>query len=183
MTSRSSRAGRRVPRPRTITQWIVVAVVAYVLLSGALLLLARQRALAGLRTLERARATLTPADLLAGEGEAELRRAEEHFDAAQRFVGAFPLAPVRAMPVIGRQVRSFDALTGAARDTASIGRDALAEARATVGDELPAGAARVALMTTLADIATRTADRLDAVPLGPSARARSGRSTGRGAAS
>lgn len=157
----------RTPRPRTLVRWLVGVAALYVVVAAGLLLLARHQAIEGLDTLDEARDDLTPADLLHGEGEAVLRDARGDFSAAHTITQSALFAPLRALPVLGRQLRSFDALAGGARDITSIGADALQEARAQLGGSLPQGPARVAVLRELGAIAARTRDRVVAVDLGP----------------
>ena len=153
---------------RRVLRWVVLGVVVYAAAVVAVLLVARARATDGQRILEQARDELTTKDLIEGRGEQQLRAAAGRFDIAQRMAGSVALLPLRALPIAGRQLAAFDSLAGAARDTATVARDALHDARSRVGDTLPTGPDRVRVLRDLQAIAKRAAARLRTVSLGPS---------------
>jgi hypothetical protein len=136
--------------------------------AAALLLIgARSSAQAGLAEMEALRTGASPASLLSGSETEALRRAEAHFDRARAALRSLPVSPFRALPVVGRQLRSADALTRAAGEVADAGGDALDEAVALVEGGAAAGPERTRLIAELAEVAGRSERRVAAVDLGP----------------
>jgi hypothetical protein len=78
------------------------------------------------------------------------------------------VSPLRALPVVGRQIRSFDALAAAAATTADDGSVAVSEASALLESGLDDPGARVAAAVGLAETLTVLEQQLEAVDLGPS---------------
>jgi hypothetical protein len=154
-------------------RWLVLAAAAgagaavWILVALLTLLSARDATRAGVDVLERSRDLLTPEAVADGRGLDVLQEAQEHFDRARDRARSPWLTPLRVLPVLGRQVRSVDALTTAAADVADIGVETLD----ATDDELtrvPAdGAARVGTADRIADAASRAAARLGEVDLGP----------------
>jgi hypothetical protein len=136
--------------------------------TAVLLVGARTSALAGLAELEAIRAGATASTLLSGAETAGLRRAEAHFARARSALRSVPVSPLRALPVVGRQLRSADALTGAAGEVADAGGDALDDAVALAEGGAGAGPERARLVAQLAEVAERAERRVVAVDFGPS---------------
>lgn len=98
----------------------------------------------------------------------ELRTAAKRFGAAHDRAGGLVLAPLRVLPVIGRQLRSVDALSGAAATVADAGVDAVERAGAVFEDPAAAGRARIAQVRELRDVIDDVATRLETIDdLGP----------------
>jgi len=115
-----------------------------------------------------ARDQLGPEQLADGEPLGELRIAESRFRAANERAGGVLLAPLRLAPVIGRQLRSVEALSGAAHEVARAGVDAVERAGVLFDDPAGEGQARVDQVQRLAQIVDDVAARLDAIEdLGP----------------
>ncbi len=106
-------------------------------------------------------------DVLDGSVEPRLVEVREHFAAAGDAIGPFWMAPARSLPVVGRQLRSADALADTAVTLADTGLGAVARTRAAVDDGDLTGAGRVELVETLADVVTDASVALDGVDLGP----------------
>ena len=151
----SRRAVRRARRRRLwlrrLAWGLGIAVVAYVAVAALLVWSARSSAQDGLDRLEEASETLTTADLLEGEGEAVLRAARDRFETANDRFGSPLLEPVRVLPVLGRQVRSLEDMSGAAAEVSRVSADGVAEAAAVVAGEVPAGPERVEALRLLRD--------------------------------
>lgn len=139
--------------------WSVVGVVG--------LLRARGRAQAGIDRLERAQGTLQAADILRGDGLDTLRAANADFAAAHDSTGWVVTGPLRILPVVGRQVRSVDALAGAAERVTAVGARATDRAQRAVAEPAEAGPARLALVDRLATIGDDARRDLDDIDLGP----------------
>jgi hypothetical protein len=99
---------------------------------------------------------------------ADLRTAHVRFAAAHDRSSGFVLAPLRFMPVIGRQLRSVRALSGAAEQVAAAGADAVARAGAVFEHPAASGPDRVTQVRSLREIVDDVAERLDTIEdLGP----------------
>ena len=139
----------------------------WVVACTALLLLARRDLQQGVDLLEKARDELGPADLTEDEGLALLHRAEQRFDSADSLIDLPVVAPMRLLPVVGRQVRSADALAGAAHEAVTIGTAAVEDARDLLDRHDGGGVERVRLARGLADVAAEARAGLAALDLGP----------------
>ncbi|MFN8037010.1 MAG: DUF4012 domain-containing protein [Acidimicrobiia bacterium] len=159
---------RRRARRRWIVAGILVVVVGWLAVAGLQLLAARRAAVRGIDRLEAFKRTLSPAELIRGHGLDELRRAERDFASAGDDLGSPFVAPLRYLPVLGRQVRSVDALTHSARHVIGAGTTAVTDARREIHGRQSSGPGRVAIVERLGGIAARTSLRLRSVDLGPS---------------
>ncbi len=128
---------------------------------------ARQRTQAGIDRLQKARDVLSPTGLVKGQGIGLLQAAEDDFASARHSVRSPLVAPLRVLPVIGRQVRSVDAMTGAAAKVVDAGVDAISLARGQLRRVQPQGHGRVVLVDRLGRIAAQAHQRITAVSLGP----------------
>ena len=139
----------------------------WLLATGTLLVGARASAHAGMAELEAVRANASPSGLLSGAETARLRQAEVHFAEARATLRSLPVSPLRALPVVGRQLRSADALARGAGEVAGAGAEALDDAAALVEGGAGDGPQRARLLAELAEVAGRTQRRVAAVDLGP----------------
>jgi hypothetical protein len=115
-----------------------------------------------------ARELLGPDEVADGAPLGDLRVAQKRFDAAHDRAGGFVLAPLRLAPVIGRQLRSIDALSGAAEQVARVGVDAVERAGVLFDDPAGEGTARVDQVRALSAIVDDVAESLERVDdLGP----------------
>ena len=115
-----------------------------------------------------ARDQLGAEEVADGEPLPALREAADRFGAADDRVGSIVLSPLRLLPVVGRQLRSVDALAGAAAGVAETGADAIERAQVVLDDPAGGGEARVEQAQTLRDIVADVAERLAAIDdLGP----------------
>lgn len=155
--------GRRRGRAR---RWILAAVALWLAAAGVLLALAGLEARAGLRAAERAREAAS-VDVTSSPALDELRRADDRFGRAAARAGSPVVAPLKVLPVLGRQIRSLDALATGAAEVAGVSARALEagqEALATT----PAGRDHAPeLLRTLGGIATDADRELAGVDLGP----------------
>ncbi|CAN5159396.1 hypothetical protein BH24ACT1_BH24ACT1_04790 [soil metagenome] len=141
----------------------VWAVVAAVTLAGAVV-----SARAGLATLEEVREDASVSTLGSPQDDAvRLRDAEAHFDTARARVRSLAVSPLRALPVVGRQLRSVDHLSDAAGEVAGTAADALGQIRDRLEGGLPSGPDRAGLLADMAEVAGGAEERLAAVDLGP----------------
>ena len=161
---RQRRGWRRLLRPATLALlglgvWLVVV--------GLTLTWARNDAARGLDLIEQARSRSSPADLAQGRPAGPLREARSSFESSSRLLGSPVLAPLRLLPVAGRQLRSGHALTKAAAEVAGAGVDAVSGASSALARPHGSGPERVALLRELSGVAGRAAERLRRVDLGP----------------
>ena len=118
------------------------------------------------RDLEQLRASYSSEELLEQEGRDGLRAVGARFIASERRLSSIVLAPVRITPVLGRQVRSLEALASAGGeviDTAADAAEVIDGLRATVEMR-----GRVATVEELGATVAAVEVRLSAVSLGPS---------------
>jgi hypothetical protein len=146
----------------------VLLVLAWLGLCAVLLLAARRHATTGLDAVNAAKKLTTPNDLLRGAPIRPLQSARREFKSAHDNLASPAVAPLKVLPVLGRQLRAATSLVGAAADVADAGASGVVDAKAAL--ELPheTGAQRIALLRQLHDIAERADKRLGAVDLGPS---------------
>ena len=143
-----------------VTVWAVFA--GWSLVRGSLDLLA------GKRALDAARAHAQVADLVEGRPVDDLRHAHARLGDAHRRLGAPVLAPVRVVPVVGRQVRSLSAMAGATATLAEAGATGVGQAAGIVKGGAITGAERAAAARQLAHVAAETLARVEDLDLGPS---------------
>jgi hypothetical protein len=167
-TPRRARGEGGAVRVRTVVIAVAAVVLVWMVIGVVGLLFARSRAQAGIDRLDRAQSTLHAADLLRGEGLDALRGANADFAAAHRAAGPLVTAPLRILPIVGRQVRSVDALAGAAEQVTGVGADATERAQQAVRAPARTGADRLALVDRLATIGASARRDLTGVDLGPS---------------
>ena len=140
-------------RRRTRRRRVVLVVFGVVLLwlgvTAVLLVLAAGDARAAEERLRRLEGSMSGADLLRGEGVDDLRRAHQELRSANRKASSPIVAPLEVLPVVGRQVRSFQGLLRASSGVLGTGVEALDATREQLDGDLPQGAARVELISSL----------------------------------
>ena len=145
-----------------------VLLLLWVAASAFLLLRAAGDLRAGRDAAERARDDLDARAVAAGTPLEPLREAERRFARAESTTGGLLLAPVRLLPVVGRQLRSVHALSGAAGEVAAAGAEAVDRAQAVLDDPAAGGPARVTQVRLIRDTVRRASERIAAVDdLGP----------------
>ncbi|HWC10714.1 MAG TPA: DUF4012 domain-containing protein, partial [Acidimicrobiales bacterium] len=122
----------------------------------------------GKQAIDAARATSSVAELIEARPVADLQRAHSRLRAAHRRLTSPTLAPVRVLPVVGRQLRALSALSGSVATVADAGATAVTRARSAVERGTVTGPQRAAAARELADVAADTLDRIDRLDLGPS---------------
>lgn len=160
------RTGRR----RRLLVWsvLVVAALAWLALAGVSLARARSEAAAGIDGLKQVRADLSPTDIMRGTRLPALRRSHAHFARAHDHVRSPFVAPLRILPVIGRQVRSIDALASSAERVVGAGVDAMTASQELLVRRPEPGPARVRMLRDLTAIARRARLDVGGIDLGPS---------------
>ncbi|MBJ7283264.1 MAG: hypothetical protein JHD40_09200, partial [Acidimicrobiia bacterium] len=91
-------------RRRLAVFMVLVFMLCWIAGAAINLLSARSKAQAGITRLESAQGSLSAADVLRGEGLAEIRAANRDFVSAAHSSGSFFLAPFEVLPIIGRQL-------------------------------------------------------------------------------
>lgn len=150
-----------------ILRWILVGAGCYLAVVAALLGWSAIEARGGLNELEQLRAEAGPRELLDGSAITRIDEAGSRFARAERLARNPVTAPMRVLPVVGRQVRAVGAMAGAAEELTRAAADGVDEASSRAGAGLPSGAERVDLLNDLADVSDRAAARLAVVDLGP----------------
>lgn len=157
-------------RRRRSGRWVLggalLVVFAWSALAAALLAGAAADARGAKEELEAARARFGTDELVEGEGLAALERAQEGFASAEARSGSLPLAPVGLLPVVGRQVRSLHALSGAGAEVLEVAVDAAGDVAALREGVLEAHE-RVTAVEELRATVAQAGDRLRSVRLGP----------------
>jgi hypothetical protein len=98
----------------------------------------------------------------------DLKTAARRFGSAHDRANGLLLAPLRIVPVVGRQLHSVRALSSVAEGVARLGIDGVERAGKVIDHPAPAGAARVAQVREIRDIADDLAVRLgDVGDFGP----------------
>ncbi len=97
--------------------------------------------------------------------ERELAAAHDNFDAAAGYLGHPVVAPAKWLPVLGRQIRSAGALSGAARDVTGHLDAAVVTARELAEEDDAAN--RTALMVDLSAQLLASSDSVTQADLGP----------------
>lgn len=132
------------------------------------LVLTDHRLRAGVAQAKVVRAHLGAAQLTGGAAQAPLRAAAGDFAAARRLLGEPWVAPLRLVPLLGRQVTSATDLAQAAATISQAGSQALPRVRALLSGPHQTPATRAGLIEQLAGVVARLNGRVDRVDLGPS---------------
>lgn len=155
------------PRARRALLVGGIAVAAYLVFCGVWLAMARREARTGSDQLAEFRQDPDPQDLLDGSALPVIRSAQRDFASARDRARSPLLLPLRAVPLVGRQIDSFAAISDAAAKVTEVGVEGAEEARRVLGGDIPAGEGRVTTLRHLADIAEQTSAQVATVPLGP----------------
>src|SRR5262249_45821849 len=143
-------------------------VVAWIVYAAVQVVRARQEAQNGIDELQTVRSSLTIESVSDGRDLERLAHANEHFRAAHRESRSFALTPMRVLPVVGRQIRSVDALSHAATDVTTIAQHRLSQARELLARGEVHGAQRVTFARDIGQLAHDSRADLADVNLGPS---------------
>lgn len=161
--------GRRRARWRWPLMVGALLLLAWAMVAGITLARTGLELRSGKSATDRARATSRLADIAEGRPIPELSRARRDFSRANGHALSPVLAPVRLLPVLGRQLRSVVALSDAASKVAMVGEQAMSEGRDLLRQPSGTSAERVSLVTALGGLATRTRAGLQPIGLGPRA--------------
>ena len=166
-SSPSAADSPRTPEPRRILRWVLLGLGVYLLVVGALLAWSAIEARRGLNELDALRVEAGPEELLDGSASTRLAEARSRFGRATDLGDNAFVAPLRILPVVGRQLRAFGAMAGAAEELTVVAGDGVDQAETIAADGLPAGSRRVAVLEELVDVTDSAAARLAVVDLGP----------------
>jgi hypothetical protein len=149
--------------------WLIAGavVLVWVVVAGFLLVRAARDLQAGKDAALAARDALDASTIASGEPLPELREARRRFASASSKTGSVVLAPMRVLPIIGRQVRSVHSLSGAARDVTGSAVRALERAQQVLDDPASGGPARVRQIRSLRDAVADAQQEVGRVSLGP----------------
>jgi hypothetical protein len=117
--------------------------------------------------LQAAELRLEPADVVEGEGGADLEAARHDFADAYSNMNSIFVAPLRVLPVVGRHVNAVRAMSGSAEHTVEIAEDARREMRSVLTKGWDQRAQRVPSMLAFRDIAAHALGELHDLDLGP----------------
>lgn len=149
------------------TRWALVALGGWLAVGAVLGLLAIRDVQRGIDAAEAARANLSPSALVDGRAIDDLGRARQAFAAGHDKTSGPLTAPLRVLPIVGRNVRSVAALSEAAALVADVGVGAVADAGAVLDQPQDSGADRIRAARAVADIAGQARRGLADVDLGP----------------
>jgi hypothetical protein len=122
---------------------------------------------AGRLAVERARDKASPEEIVDGKPLPDLQEARTKFRRAHSRIRHPLLAPARILPIVGRQIRSADALTSAATTVTEAAIEAIEDGRTILKAPRNTGPARIALLRKVASVAGTAERRIGAADLGP----------------
>jgi len=154
-------------RRRPLGWAIAVVVLTWMAVAAVELVLARTDATAGRRAAEQVKKMTSPDDVLRGRPLPLLRAARSRFARAHTHLQSPFVAPVRLLPVVGRQVRAVDALSTAATKVAGTGIETVTRTRAILDAPHRTGPQRIDVLRRLAVVAGRAERELDGLSFGP----------------
>jgi hypothetical protein len=156
-------------RTRLLVGLGAVLVACWLAFAAVQLVRARHEALTGINRLETLRANLSVGSVSSGSDLDDLQRANTHFRAANHHARSPALMPLRVLPVVGRQIRSVDALSEAASEVTTIAEARLSQARQLLARGRIAAPQRVAFVDDIGQLGRDAGADLADVHLGPSA--------------
>jgi len=162
-----ARGPRLGPTARWVVRVAVVALVAWIVVSGVVLWSARQHTNDGLDALERARTKIEHGGLVPGAASKDLREARQAFEDANSLANGLVMAPWRVIPLVGGNVESVESLTAAAERVAAVGERAAEESGDLLAKHPSTGPERLAVLRELAAVTRRSERALGTVDLGP----------------
>jgi len=163
-----ARPRRRGRRRRWWLGAILVVLVAWAAVVAVDLLRAEHHLGRGVAFADQARSQLSTATLADGSLQGEAVAARGEFAAAHEDVSGPWFTALRWVPILGTQVRSVSALSGAAETVAGAGAQALQSLHGVLLAPRATGAQRVEDMRRLAGTLSTLSERLHGVRFGPS---------------
>ena len=155
-------------RRRLLVIAAVVVVLVWAMVAGILLLRSASDLRAGRDAANVARDHLGAQEVADRVPLPHLKTAARRFSSAHERAHGLVLAPLRILPVIGRQLRSVDALSGSAADVAAVGADAVERVSSVIDHPAGGGHGRVVQVRQLSQIVDDVSARLSKIDdLGP----------------
>jgi hypothetical protein len=155
-------------RRRLVLLGALALVVVWAVVAGIFLLRSASDLQAGRDAANEARDHLGAQEVADRVPLPHLKTAARRFASAHKRAHGKVLSPLRILPVIGRQLRSVDALSGSAASVAAVGADAVDRAARVIDHPAGAGHARVVQVGQLAEIVDEVSTRLSKITdLGP----------------
>ena len=158
---------RRLTRRRKVTAALLALVVLWIVAAAVVLVVAAGHVHRGEQSVQTARQGLSADGILAGAPTDSLRSAASNFGSAHSLLSSPLLWPMQVLPVAGRQLRSVQALSQAARQIAQTGVETVGSSQSLLRLPHTAGPQRVAALRQLAALASSTQHALAGVDLGP----------------
>jgi hypothetical protein len=146
---------------------VLVLAVAWIVAAGALLAAAAKQLQQGRDLASATVDGLQPSTLLSADVADPLDEAATDFRDARGKLRHPILAPIRVLPVLGRQLRSIDASAATAGDVTGVAATALRRTRAVVQKPVTDGEARLAVVEQLVDAVRDARAGLADLDLGP----------------
>ncbi len=162
----SPTTGHRHIRWRWVVLIVVVVVVAWLAWCALLALRAAHQLQRAQAAVTQVRNEVTTADLANNTAAPSLRLAAVQLAAAHRNLDSGWLVPLHVVPVVGRQLRAADALSGAASQVTEAGRTALEQVHALLSAPHQTPGERTVVVGRLATTLGTLRQRIDHVQLG-----------------
>ncbi|QXC61341.1 DUF4012 domain-containing protein [Aquihabitans sp. G128] len=156
----------RRPRRRTVLLSLLGVAILWMIGTAYLANEARRAMSSGKDRLESVRQGATTSSLLDPKTAKDLDAADADFSRARSKLRSPVLAPLRIVPVLGRQVRAADKVVATSKGAASLAADAVDDLQELQGRDLGAGPQRVEALDDLAAIVARTRTGLAALDPG-----------------
>ncbi|CAN5804962.1 hypothetical protein BH10ACT1_BH10ACT1_33150 [soil metagenome] len=156
----------RRPRRRTVILTLLGVVILWMGACAYLAGQARSSLTTGKDRLQSVRIGATPESLLDPETGRDLRRARADFARGRSRLRSPVLAPLRVVPVLGRQIRAADKVAATSIGATDLAAEAVDQLHEISERNLEAGPQRVTALTELEAIITRTRKGLAALDTG-----------------
>jgi hypothetical protein len=152
---------------RTVWRIALAAAGLWAVAAGLLVVSSAVAARRGQAAVRSAQKLLTATDIADVHAPDRLEPVRRDFSTAHSELTNPIVAPLRVIPVVGRQLRAISDLAGAATRVAVVGQSTVLKARAALTAPHRTGAQRLAAIRTLAAAASGAGHALDQINLGP----------------
>jgi hypothetical protein len=152
---------------RALLLVLIGLVVIWLVGAGIVLIFGLLDASHGMSEVQKAKSRLSASDLVSHAALTPLRAARSDFSSSEGLLHSPFLVPFEILPVIGRQLKSVQDLSTAAKRTTQIGVSAIDQVRAVLDVTHEGGPDRVATLRRLAVLATTTDGELKRIDAGP----------------
>jgi hypothetical protein len=165
-SARSARLWRWLGRHRVLVA-VVAALVVWIGIAAVLVLQARQHLDRAVARLDTAELRLEPSQVVDGGSDDALAAARRDFHAAATRMSSVFVAPLRVLPVVGRQVDAVRSMSRGADRTLTVAQRTRQELRHVLDGGWDASDRRVESLRQVAHVAGRALGDLADVDLGP----------------